>query len=257
MGKFSGILICSDFDGTLAYHAEIPEINIEKIKYFCANGGRFSVITGRGQDHFVKYRDVFDFETYMGCTNGTVICHFPSIEVVICDYLKDDLYERVITLCDKINKIKNVELYPDGDQITFSGDVADIKRLLEEMRGIKTHKILMRTVTEATDDDVALSRAHMGEECAVSRSWKFGIEFQNGSFHKGVAAHNIAKLLGTEKLITVGDFENDIPLLMAGDESYATQNALDSVKAVASHVLARTSAEGAIAELIDILDKRI
>jgi len=257
MGKFSGILICSDFDGTLASKAEIPEINIEKIKYFCENGGCFSIITGRGSDFFIKYRDVFDFETYMGCTNGTVICHFPSGEIVLCDYLRDEFYDRIISLCDKIDKIKSVELYPDGDPINFSGSTEEIKKALEEARGIKIHKIVVRTAIEATDDDVALSRAHMGEACAVSRSWKFGIEFQNGSFHKGVAAHNIAKLLGTDTLITVGDFENDIPLLMAGDESYATQNALDAVKEVASHVLTRTSAEGAIAELIDILDKRI
>ena len=257
MGKFSGVLICSDFDGTLASKAEIPEINIEKIKYFCAGGGRFSIITGRGSDFFIKYIGVFNFETYMGCTNGTVICHFPSGEVVLCDYLRDDLFGRVITLCDKIDKIKSVELYPDGEPINFSGDAEQIKKSLEDVRGINIHKILIRTAIEATDDDVALARAHMGEECAVSRSWKFGIEFQNGNFHKGIAAHNIAKLLGAEKLITVGDFENDIPLLMAGDESYATQNALDSVKAVANHVLTRTSAEGAIAELIDILDKRI
>ena len=257
MGKFSGILICSDFDGTLASKAQIPDINIEKIKYFCENGGCFSIITGRGQDHFIKYRDVFNFETYMGCTNGTVICHFPSGEVVLCDYLRDDLYGRVITLCDKIDKIKSVELYPDGEPINLPGDVEAIKKALADVRGIKTHKILMRTVVEATDDDVALARAHMGEECAVARSWKFGIEFQNGNFHKGIAAHNIAKLLGAQRLITVGDFENDIPLLMAGDESFATQNALDAVKEVASHVLTRTSAEGAIAELIDILDKRI
>ena len=257
MGKFSGILICSDFDGTLASKAEIPEINIEKIKYFCENGGCFSIITGRGSDFSTKYRGVFNFETYMGCTNGTVICHFPSGEVVLCDYLRDEFYDRIISLCDKLDKIKSVELYPDGEHINFSGTPAQMKKALEDARGIRIHKILVRTSVEATDDDVALARAHMGDECAVSRSWKFGIEFQNGSFHKGVAARNIARLLGTHTLITVGDFENDIPLLMAGDESYATQNALDAVKAVASHVLTRTSAEGAIAELIDILDKRI
>ena len=108
-----------------------------------------------------------------------------------------------------------------------------------------------------TDSDVELIREHMGEDCAVSRSWEFGIEFQNASFHKGVAARRIAELVGAKRLITVGDYENDVPLLMAGDESYASQNALDSVKAVADCVLTRTSGDGAIAELIDILDKRI
>ena len=34
MGKFSGILLCSDFDGTLAVGGHVVEKNIEAIKYF-------------------------------------------------------------------------------------------------------------------------------------------------------------------------------------------------------------------------------
>ena len=46
MGKFSGILICSDFDGTLAVGGHVVEKNIDAIRYFQENGGLFSVITG-------------------------------------------------------------------------------------------------------------------------------------------------------------------------------------------------------------------
>lgn len=257
MGKFSGILICSDFDGTLAHHGEIPAINFQKIKYFCDNGGNFSIITGRSGAYFDKFKGALCIDTYMGYTNGTVIRRFPSGETVICDYVRDDVFKGVISLCDKFDKIKNIDLYPDDEPICFEGSAAQIKKSLEGAQNIKIHKFLMRTLTQVTDEDVELIKAHMGAGCAVSRSWEFGIEFQNGNFHKGVAARRIAELLGANRLITVGDYENDVPLLMAGDESYASQNALDSVKAVANHVLTRTSGEGAIAELIDILDNRL
>ena len=257
MGKFKGILICSDFDGTLAHHAVIPQINIEKIKFFCDNGGHFSIITGRSGDFFEKFKDVFAFDTYMGYTNGTEITDFQSGELVVGDYVRDEVFERAIDLVSKYEKIKNIDMYPDGEPLRFEGDNAQIRAGLERARGIKTHKMLMRSVTPITDEDVQMVKGIMGDGCLVSRSWEYGIELQNADFHKGVSARRIAELVGADRLITVGDYENDLPLLMAGDESYAPQNALDSVKSVADHVLTRTSAEGAIAELIDILDKRI
>ena len=69
MGKFDGVLIASDFDNTLVYTegalragAEMPAIsreNCEAIEYFMAQGGIFSVATGRALPSFEKvYRDV-------------------------------------------------------------------------------------------------------------------------------------------------------------------------------------------------------
>ena len=48
MGKFSGILLASDYDGTLAAgDGTIPERVRQAIRAFIAEGGRFTVSTGR------------------------------------------------------------------------------------------------------------------------------------------------------------------------------------------------------------------
>ena len=39
MGKFDGMLLASDFDGTLYYNGNISEENLKDIKYFQDNGG--------------------------------------------------------------------------------------------------------------------------------------------------------------------------------------------------------------------------
>jgi hydroxymethylpyrimidine pyrophosphatase-like HAD family hydrolase len=57
MGKFDGILLLSDLDGTLLSGTRVisPE-NLEALRYFMAEGGRFSVATGRskpGMEHFL------------------------------------------------------------------------------------------------------------------------------------------------------------------------------------------------------------
>ena len=48
MGKFDGVLICSDFDGTFCPSTgRIPKANLEAVEYFTARGGRFTIATGR------------------------------------------------------------------------------------------------------------------------------------------------------------------------------------------------------------------
>ena len=52
MGKFDGILLCSDWDGTLFDGTSIPENNVEAIRYFQRNGGTFTLSSGRYAGHF-------------------------------------------------------------------------------------------------------------------------------------------------------------------------------------------------------------
>ena len=53
MGKFDGVLFFTDYDDTLynTAHTVSPE-NHAAIRYFQANGGRFSVATGRAHRTF-------------------------------------------------------------------------------------------------------------------------------------------------------------------------------------------------------------
>ena len=47
MKIFSGYLICSDVDGTFSVNTVTVKNNIEAVKYFTQNGGRFTIATGR------------------------------------------------------------------------------------------------------------------------------------------------------------------------------------------------------------------
>ena len=55
MGKFDGMLICTDLDGTLLRNDKtISRENIEAIEYFKQAGGYFTFVTGR-MPFFVSY----------------------------------------------------------------------------------------------------------------------------------------------------------------------------------------------------------
>ena len=55
MGKFSGVFLYSDFDGTLSGDGKTvsPE-NLEAIRYFQREGGRFSMASGRPACFFMN-----------------------------------------------------------------------------------------------------------------------------------------------------------------------------------------------------------
>ena len=44
--RYDGILFCTDYDGTLFYDGVHPD-NLEAIREFMENGGRFTLATGR------------------------------------------------------------------------------------------------------------------------------------------------------------------------------------------------------------------
>ena len=56
---FSDVLLTVDYDRTLtAPDSTIPERNLEAIRYFMANGGAFTVNTGRSVPMIQSFRDI-------------------------------------------------------------------------------------------------------------------------------------------------------------------------------------------------------
>ena len=57
MGKFDNVLLASDYDNTLVYTQSIfdgggavppiPPYNLQRLRYFTENGGRFTLVSGR------------------------------------------------------------------------------------------------------------------------------------------------------------------------------------------------------------------
>ena len=45
--NFDGILLATDIDDTLAYMGNISNENLDAIRFFVENGGKFTVATGR------------------------------------------------------------------------------------------------------------------------------------------------------------------------------------------------------------------
>ena len=87
MGIFNGAILLCDIDGTLLENNIIPQRNIEKINYFIAEGGCFSVATGRNLAGFSNVIDAFKGISPSVVSNGCLIYDYKAKKI---------LYERIL-----------------------------------------------------------------------------------------------------------------------------------------------------------------
>ena len=99
MGKFDGIAILTDLDGTfLGKGGRMVERNVEAIEYFKAEGGLFSLSTGRM--HYSLGKMVFDVDKLVNAPailcNGTYLYDFEQKRVLAEIVMDGDLaYETM------------------------------------------------------------------------------------------------------------------------------------------------------------------
>lgn len=69
---------------------------------------------------------------------------------------------------------------------------------------------------------------------------------------KAQAALALKERLGAQRLVVFGDAENDIPLFEAADESYAVENAVPALKALATEVIGSNKTDGVAQKLAQL-----
>ena len=115
MGKFTGVLLASDFDNTLIYTEEalrtgapvppLPERNRKALAYFMAQGGRFAVSTGRALAAFLKYVDLVPMNAPGVVCNGAALYDFQTGEYLETALLDQLALERGQAVLDRFPEI--------------------------------------------------------------------------------------------------------------------------------------------------------
>lgn len=238
MGKFSGILICSDFDGTLASGKEISEENINAIKYFQSEGGLFTVSTGRYPLYVTEFKDKFVPNTYLICLNGTFIC----------DAEFNPIYENRISVSDARELYSFIKQNCDDLEHIFAYGTDGTHK--NEQPAFEPYKMI--AVTESPEGCLKFKKIiseYFGDKYFISRSWPTGLEIINSNAGKDVCVKYLKERTNSKTLICMGDFENDTEMLKAADIGIAVENALPCVKAVADKVT-ENNYTSAVAEVI-------
>lgn len=256
MGKFSGILLCSDFDGTLAVKGHVAEKNISAIRYFQENGGLFSIITGRTSDFLLRREEEVRCNTYAGCVNGTVIYDCPNRITVSESFIQGDLYTPLMQMREQLAVSKNFVIFHSDSELVIHDATDDFEKQLRDALSAPVLKVIIHSTRPYTAEELEHSRILLGDEFEQARSWETGLEIQSRGRNKGSAAKEIAELSHARRLICVGDYENDIPMLKAADISYSVGNAIPAVKVCSDRTTVSVE-EGAIAAIIRDIENEL
>lgn len=229
---FEGILICTDFDGTLAYRGEITEENLHAIRHFQEHGGLFTIVSGRSPRFIEAYQGKLELNTYVCGFNGTIVAD-PVTGQRIYDMPMDgaEVFAFVQKLVPSFPEVQIVEFQSDVGNVPFvrkDGLITlDASRIPKNV-----YKVLFVVPDEHSDTVLERMRVMAGAQYTVSRSWINGIEIQMAGEDKSVAVKALRRQLGEllRLVIGIGDYENDLPLLAAADVAIAAEDAIDEVR---------------------------
>lgn len=267
MKLFDGVLLASDMDGTLLdSEKRVPRRNLEALKRFTEQGGRFSLATGRSPGAVVRYLEELPINAPYSLLNGAIIrdtqhqilhqagmpqqsrqliddilLNFSQIgcevfigdEILVCQL--NAVTARHMRVLELTYQESSPQALPDPTQwckINLTGTPEQIKQV----------QVLLQPYSKTF---------------SMSSSMPSFWEITAHAVDKGAALQTIAQRCGIAlaHVYAVGDGYNDEPMLRTASMGFAPCTASDGIQRIADVVVCDHN-EGAIADVIDILAER-
>ena len=273
MGKYTGIIIVSDIDGTfLSRIPENYEKNVRAIEKFKSEGGIFTFATGRDFHSLISV--VPDAEDIVNApiivANGAKLYDPKTKQNIIDASLNMPVFKEFIKLI--------FEKYPDIG-VRFGGnDMIVVPRLndmiLDDFNTMMKPKLNLKRLREIPIDEIGdMAKCvivhnpeilddvqKMGEEFDkeqnfyFSKSYARGLEAVNKDYTKGKTTKKLKEYLNIPNgiLYAVGDYYNDTDMISSADIGVCPENAVDVIKGLAK-IITKSCDDGAIADLLDFL----
>ena len=160
---------------------------------------------------------------------GFATAYFGSDEVKLCltgrmnegfqDYLQNHSADRRIHMVDTEDKLYEGKTC----YFTFIAPKNELQPLYERVKHIKEINCIFQ------------------QDKYRPEYW---LELCPGNATKATAIQRVKQLCGCQKVIVFGDSVNDIPMFHMADEGYATKNAIDELKAIATGIIEDNNTDG-------------
>lgn len=261
MKKFDGFCLFSDMDGTLITDKyEIPQKNIDALRYFTENGGRFALATGRGlHPTTVELQQMLPVNLPCIMVNGGVVYDFDRKQSLYTAVLPDD---AALSLVDTL-----LAHYPRHSIAVWCPDHrVELGVSAEWMLPSPTGKLA--SVTDPwcklvihhepceQAEMLVFIEQHLTGGMQTTISCDRFIEVMPNGVSKGSAIEWLVDHLKLDRsrVLTIGDYYNDFEMLsLPGIRSFCPQNAPDDIKALCEHTLCHVD-DGAIEALITYIE---
>ena len=263
MGKFDGILICTDLDGTLLRKDKsVSDENKKAIEYFKSEGGLFTIVTGRMPYYVGNILKMVEPNIAFGCSNGGGVY----------DHIKGEYLWKSTMPCEVLDLVKCIdEKFPDaGIQVcTFERTYfAKNNGVTEHFRNVtglpditcdytKVEEPIAKIIFCSDSDEEILNIQETLYNHPLSykfdfiRSERALYEILPKGISKGTSITKLCEATGIDinKTIAIGDYNNDIPMFGAAKIGIAVANACEDALQAADFVTV-SNEEHAIAKVI-------
>ena len=269
MAKFDGVLFVTDYDDTLYdLTLSVSGENRAAIRYFIANGGRFSIATGRAHATFTPQieKERLALNAPVVLSNGAAIYDYQADRYLERTLLAPATRERILALCGEFPDLA-FEAYHGEDIYVHNPNLVTMTHLtrvgspytacpIPDMP-VPWNKIIMEQDGPYLKAVRAALMSRWGEDYEAIFSTRYLLAVTRKGSNKGTMVAKVADLLGIsrENLYCMGDNQNDIPMLALSAVPFAPANCAREVKDWGARILNHCD-DHAVAQAIEILDRR-
>lgn len=272
MGKFDGMLLVSDLDGTLLDdNKQVPQANLDAIRYFQREGGIFSLATGRTYETSRIFYQMAGANAPIVCFNGSALYDFEKEDFVWYAAIDDTAFCTIVD--DVEQKFPGIgievytlrQLYFHRENAFTSSHLArePLEHVVCDYHADPEH-IWMKTIFTDAPQRLKQVEAFVQEQGYAQRFPSIRFVYSESTFWellgkegtKGTGLMALAKHLGIEPAYTcaIGDHFNDEEMLRNAGMSFCPENGVPQMKALAKMV-ARNNNAGAIADVVQWMEK--
>lgn len=262
-------LVATDIDGTLVKESS-PEVDPEvpKLLHELTKKGVLCCVASGRQYYSIRamFSDIADEIVYIAENGAHIVYQGKNLSVTQMDpclaaeiikvqrsYGKG--YDFVVSTPEgslvESTQDSFISLIRDGyrNRMEVVGDV-----LAGNPRIMKTALFHKGSIRDIGERELIPAWKDRVKVCMAGEEW---VDFMDASVDKGNAIRFLQDYfkIGYEETMTFGDNENDIGLMKAAGESYAVENARDTVKEAAKHVCPDYTKKGVCQVIRSLLDE--
>ena len=265
LGKFSGVLLVSDFDDTLSCEeGGIPPANREALDYFTRGGGIFTVATGRARPNFAPHAGQVPINAPVILSNGSALYDFRTGEMVYETFLPERVRGDMEEVARAIPSI-GFEAYHNDQVYTYQPNAVTRRHL--ERAGLPSRETPIadmplpwsKAILQQRNEVLLEAQRYMlerwGEHYEVIFSNLVLLELTRKGSSKGGMVELLARRLGigAQHVYCIGDNQNDIPMLAVSAIPFAPADCAPEVRAWGARLLCPCGS-GCVAQAVGILD---
>ncbi len=266
MGKFDGILLCTDLDGTLLRDDKsISAENLQAIEYFKAEGGSFTFVTGRMPFTAMDIFEAAKPNVPFGCINGGGVFDPWMQDYIWTSQMPEGVNELIRAVDEnvpgvgiQVNTFYHTYFSKENDTMRIFRQITKLPNLVRPYTEVDepVAKIIFGSEKEEEIQKISktlLAHPRSGEFDFI-RSERSLYEILPKGISKGTAIENLVRYLDLDinKTVAMGDYNNDISMFHAAKVGIAVSNACQDALDAADHITVSNNAHAVAKVIYDI-----